>query len=159
MDALVPKNFFINVIPIAAAAIPPILLIAKYVNALLVCPCIIHDTISTLYVENVVYDPQNPTPNNNFDRGDNANIDVVDTVDVAIFDDGVIGCIVDAVEIVVVGVFDNIDDTLVHADGCITVEAGMVGDIDISELIVGAAKIAPSKKLPVILMKAVCQPR
>lgn len=110
MDALVPKNFFIKVIPIAAAAIPPILLIAKYVNALLVCPCIIHDTISTLYVENVVYDPQNPTPNNNFDRGDKANIDVeVDIVDVAIFDDGFMGCNVDTVEIIVVGVFDNID--------------------------------------------------
>jgi hypothetical protein len=117
----------------------------------------------------VVYDPQNPTPNNNFDRGVKANKDVFDTVDVAIFDDGVMGCVVDAVEIVVVvGVFDNIDllddvdftcDTLVHADGCVTVDAGMVGDIDISELIDGAAKIAPSRKLPVILMKAVCQPR
>ena len=118
----------------------------------------------------MVYDPQNPTPNNNLDRGVKANIDVFDTVDVAIFDDGVMGCIdtVEIVVVVVVGVLENIDllddvdftcDTLVHADGCITVGAGMVGDVDISELIDGAAKIAPSKKLPVMLMKAVCQPR
>ena len=35
LDA-VPTNFFMNVIPIAAAVIPPILLMARYDNALLV---------------------------------------------------------------------------------------------------------------------------
>ena len=66
-----PRNFFTSIMPVAAATIPPILLVATYVNAFFVSPCSNQLTTSTLYVEKVVYEPQNPTPSINFVRGDN----------------------------------------------------------------------------------------
>lgn len=41
-----------------------------YAVAFTIWPCIIHCTTSTEYVENVVKDPQNPTPQHSFIRGE-----------------------------------------------------------------------------------------
>lgn len=61
---------FIAVIPAAAAANPPKLLVITYANALAISPFPSMLTTSTENVENVVNEPQNPTPRRSFDRGD-----------------------------------------------------------------------------------------
>ena len=66
-----PQIFLTSDIPEPAAAIQPKLLARIYLNAIVVSPLPIMLTTSTEYVENVVKEPQKPTPNISFTRGDN----------------------------------------------------------------------------------------
>ena len=61
--------FFASIIPHAAAANPPILFVATYDAAFTISPFEIILTTSTEKVENVVKDPQKPTPRRSFILG------------------------------------------------------------------------------------------
>lgn len=61
--------FFASIIPHAAAANPPILFVATYDAAFTISPLEIIFTTSTEKVENVVKDPQKPTPRRSFILG------------------------------------------------------------------------------------------
>jgi hypothetical protein len=152
------------VIPRAAAAIPPTLLIAKYDKALLVCPCKIQDTTSTLYVENVVYEPQNPTPNNNLYRGVKPiMLDAVVTavgIDTGSIRDGVgICCVVNVDSDVDLFALDPTFDEMVSVVDVFDAAGGVDGGGVLISVTFGVATMAPNRKLPVILIKAVCHPK
>jgi hypothetical protein len=117
--------------------------------------------MSTLYVENVVYDPQNPTPNKSLDRCGKLNSD--DTLLVAVLlriravvvvvCAGVGECISGFVEEVSVLLIVDVESVLPITGTCDNMKEWLVVGIT------GVPMTQPRIKLPLTLIKAVCQPR
>ena len=74
---------------------------------------------------------------------------------------GIVACVIDDIDFaddVAFAICDElwvVDDFIVVVVDCVVVAGAMIPSV----LIDGVAKMAPSKKLPVILIIAVCQPR